>query len=330
MSDAEAIARVVADLRKGVVVDALSRSKPDSDNGKILHDVALAFAGLGPIIDATPIYKALVDKDEPINMYEDHVIAPPWDFGAICYRNEHGNVIVMTNHCIDWHNARTGDDADALGVSKDTWRKVAESMERLVGGTSNDRWDTDIPIDWDEVRWTIDTFVWIGGRTQVTKPQPTYGPVHLWRSAVYPDGRPADLHWVHLAEKYPMEHWDMAHMVLLGALTFCNTTNCEIAEPVRPRAEQKRIARTGIRVSQIHVRPMGKTTKGERRLEPLDLTARHGVRGHMAHYGDCCPGRHDPKGRLFGKLEGRYWIPPHVRGNPEHGEVVQGYTLEAQ
>lgn len=318
--DAEAIARVVSDIRKGVVKSALTR---DSVNAKTLYEMAVAFSGLGPVVDATPIYHALVDKAEPVDMYGDHVIAPPWDFGSICYRNEHGNVIVMSNQAVDWH-----DTDDNMPMDKESWRKVADSMERLVGGTSNDRWDTDEPINWDDVRWTIDTFVWVGGRSGDGRSFGTRGPVHLWRSAVYGDGTPADLHWVQLVHDYPMKHWDMAHLVLLGAFTFCNTTNCEIAEPARPRAEQKRVDRTGIRVSQIHVRPMGKTTRGEKRLEPLDLTARHGVRGHMAHYGDCCPGRHDPKGKLFGKLQGRYWIPPHVRGNPEHGEIVQGYTLE--
>lgn len=53
----------------------------------------------------------------------------------------------------------------------------------------------------------------------------------------------------------------------------------------------------------------------------------HIVPGHVAHYGNCCPGVHEPKGLLFGKLEGRYWIPIHLRGNPEHGTTRRDYNV---
>lgn len=55
----------------------------------------------------------------------------------------------------------------------------------------------------------------------------------------------------------------------------------------------------------------------------------HIVAGNFAHYGDCCPGPggHAPKGLLFGHLEGIYWKPQHLRGDPKRGAVVTDFDL---
>lgn len=45
----------------------------------------------------------------------------------------------------------------------------------------------------------------------------------------------------------------------------------------------------------------------------------HLCRGHMREYTDDRP--------LFGKLVGRYWIPPHARGNRKMGIVQKDYAL---
>lgn len=58
-----------------------------------------------------------------------------------------------------------------------------------------------------------------------------------------------------------------------------------------------------------------------------DDRALHIVDGHFAHYGNCCPGSHEPKGRLFGRLEGVYWVESHARGNPERGSVTHDRDL---
>lgn len=49
--------------------------------------------------------------------------------------------------------------------------------------------------------------------------------------------------------------------------------------------------------------------------------ALHACRGHFAEYGL------NGKGRLFGKLTGRYWIPPHARGKAEAGIVHKSYEV---
>lgn len=47
-----------------------------------------------------------------------------------------------------------------------------------------------------------------------------------------------------------------------------------------------------------------------------EASSLHIVAGHFAHYGDCCPTTHEPKGKLFGRLTGVYWMPQHLRGDP--------------
>jgi hypothetical protein len=82
--------------------------------------------------------------------------------------------------------------------------------------------------------------------------------------------------------------------------------------------------RSGVEVSEIHVRPISKsyrsTNRGPAMSPGVPLST---VRGHHAHYG--------PKyGRalLFGKYEGRFWIPQHARGSEILGSHEQEYVVE--
>ncbi len=286
---AEAIAAVIADIRDGNVVNTLPHDKD-------LYDACLANAQLGTVVDATAIYADLVARDDPVWIYEDHsCIAPPWINARFAYRNEHGNVIVM---------AASADERPLWIERKPAWKEDQH------------------PVDWTSVRWTITTTVWIGGRSrEVGGAFPTAGPVHLWRFAVADDGQPLDLNWVHLLDEYPMQQWDMAHLTLLGALNFCACSNVEIVEPDRPRAERRRIERTGIRVHTLNVFPAGKRTRGSKG-EPVGGTPLHSVRGHFATYGS------GGRGLLFGRHAGRFWVPAHARGNPEHGRVDKDYRLK--
>lgn len=181
------------------------------------------------------------------------------------------------------------------------------------------RWQTAEAVDWAEVRWVIVATVWLGGRSDQVGAVATTGPVHMWRFAVREGGEPADLNWVQLMPEYPRENWDMAHVTLLGALNFCACRNVELVEPLRPRAERRRIARTGVTVNVISVFPVGRATRGGGRSGAgVPLSS---VRGHFAEYGV------NGKGLLFGKLSGRFWIPQHARGSKELGESEHSYRL---
>lgn len=316
---AEPIARVVADLRAGLVrpppIPRKWRNVPaEAEAAKRLHRLALDVAqNPGEIIDATAIYRSLVAKDDPVYVYEDHpCIAPPFSRSDFCYVNEHGNVIVMTSVATD--------RADG--------RQLVVDEAQLAAGRHLSQppgWEPAEPVDWDRVRWIIDTFLWCGGRGE-SGPFATMGPLHCWRFAVYEDGEPADLHWVHLQPDYPLQNWDMAHLVLLGSLNFLACSNVTTVEPTRPRAERRRLERTGLRVTEIAVRPTGRASRGSSPGSGVAVPL-HSVRGAFHHYGDCCPGRHQPKGLLFGRLAGRYWVPAHARGSVEAGAVEHSYKL---
>jgi hypothetical protein len=281
---AAAIARVVEDLRAGRINNITGH-----DWGELHH---VTRDGC-PVVDATAIYDSIVSKDEPIYLYEDHpCIAPPWSTGLICYVNAHGNVTAMLTVAFD---ERDGDGP---------------------------RWQTDNTVDWDRVRWIVSTVVYIGGRAGDGRPFPTSGPLHLFESAVYDDGKPADLHWTQLVPDYPIDNWENAHLVMLGVHNFMNCRNVQLVEPIRPRAEARCIARTGVTVSTVSVFPTSKSTKGTPGPGAglgVPLTS---VVGHFASYG--------PKygrGLLFGKLEGRFWHPQHARGKAELGERRHDYDL---
>jgi hypothetical protein len=248
------------------------------------------------VVDATAIYRSLADNPKPVYLYEDHpCIAPPWMNAAICYANEHGNVIVMQS----------------------TATELAKNERREL-------WEPADPVEWDRVRWAVDTCVWIGGHSKALGGSfQTAGPVHVWRSAVYENGEPADLHWVQLVPEYPLENWEMAHLVLLGALNFMNCRNVELVEPTRERHERKRLTRLGVRVHTISVFPVGRSTRNGPKAAGtgggVPLTS---VAGHFAHYGP-----EYGRGLLFGRLSGRYWIPQHARGAVEHGQSEADYRL---
>ena len=282
---AEPIAAVIADLRA-------CRVRPATDDHE-LAATALARAVAPTVVDATTIYESLAANERPVYLYEDHpCIAPPWDSAAICYVNQHGNVIVM--------------------------QATAERRKEGAGA----KWDeTAEPVDWAWVPWIIETFVWIGGRGGDGRAIPTFGPTHLWQAAVYEGGQPADLRWVHLCPDYPREHWDMAHLVLLGALNFMNCRNVELMEPQRPRPERRRLARLGVTVRTINVFPVSRSSRGAGAgsREGVPLAS---VRGHFASYGP-----EYGRGLLFGRHAGRFWIPQHARGSAEQGESQASYRL---
>lgn len=108
-----------------------------------------------------------------------------------------------------------------------------------------------------------------------------------------------------------------------------NLLNCRnivlVTDPARPRKVSRRIARTGVRVSEIHVLPSGVRKVGGEAVKsaPLGSTPFHSVRGHPRKYGM------DGRGLLFGKYAGQFWIPQHARGNPEIGTVEQTFDIES-
>lgn len=291
---AEPIATAVADLRAGRRV----RNGAGGPAAGAVFDLAIGLVRKPVVVDATTIFTSVLEANRSIALYEDHpCIAPPWDEAAICYVNTFGNVVILhANVRPVFAGARPGTPP----------------------------WEPAATVDWSRVRWRLDTFVWMGGHSTTTaRDVPLTGPVHLFQYAIYDDGEPADLHWAQLRPDVDLDFWTNEQLVLLGTLNFMACRNVELVEPERPRPERRRIARTGVKVHTLNVYPTGKATTGPggERKGGSPLTS---VRGHFAHFGP-------QYGRklLFGKYEGKFWIPQHARGDLEVGESKTDYRLRA-
>jgi len=293
---AEQIAEVVADIRAGRVQHPAAT---DRIGTKISH-LMLGRAQLPqPIVDCQEIFRQQLTKQE-IRMYDDWPsVTPPWVDAMFGYVNTHGNTVVLQVH-------RADHDGTTLG--RGAWR------------TGN-------PVDWARVRWISEAAIWIGGHSATTnRAIPTSGPCHIIRHAIRDDGAPEDINWIallagrgqsgtHIEIDDPaVAAWEAAMVTLSATLNFLNASNVGVAVPARSRAGRRRIARTGVEVQTIVVRPPGKRRAGGPGIRPIDSmeTVLSPVRGHFSHYGE----RYG-RGLLFGKLEGKFWVPGHVRGNTE-------------
>lgn len=281
---AEDIAAVLSDLKARKVRPALTQYHAE-DRERMRLYVKTAKEALDRlsdpvVIDATAIYDAYTNDPREIQVYEDHpCVAPPWDEVAVCYRNEHGNVMVQHATFIE---------ADGLKA-----------------------WDVpDEEVDLERIRWALVVSMWVGGKGSNGQHISTTGPLHLWLHRIYDSGQLAWTQWMAVSPDYPNTNKDTATLVFLGALSYMNLRNVEVATPVRPRAQRRRLERLGVQVREILVRPVGRQSGSSG--PSLGLVPLRPARGHYHHYGNCCPGVHEPKGLLFGKMEGRYWMPPRA------------------
>jgi hypothetical protein len=302
---AEAIAAVVADIRAGRV--EYNPSAFDTEGEKISAALLKRAQQAQPVVDCTAIFTMCQQQDE-IRLYDDHPsITPPWPDAMLCYTNTFGNVLCLQVHLREWNRSTP----------------------------SKDYWSTPNPVDWWRVRWVAETTIWVGGSTQGQALR-TAGPCHMFRHAIYADGSPADINWValmarrnqfsarhHVPAANSEETWEAPLITLGAALNFLNASNVDVAEPVRSRPERRRLARTGVEVQTIVVRPPGKRRAAGGASRPIDPSEAvlSPVRGHWARYGP-----QFNRGLLFGKYSGKFWIPGFARGGGE--AQPRDYTLK--
>lgn len=275
----EAIARVIADLEQG-------RARLIDPSTGDLRRFATSFTQHFPVIDATAIYEMMVQNGTEYALYEHSIVRPVHKCYSTCYENEWGNVIVMHSVAVD-----RADEAIH-------WQPV--NQEHV--------------IDWEAVRWTIGVFWWLGGRSYDII-FPTTGPVYMIKLAVNEDGKIQDISWHDFTKgKYPNENWETAVAVWLRTATFLNCRNVILQEPKHSRPQRRRLDRIGVHPHELHIRPIGKSTRSAspRRIgdgtSPLTT-----VMGHAVRYGV------EGRGLLFGKYSGIFWIPEHVRGSEAYG-----------
>ncbi len=298
--NAEQIAGVVADIQAGRTHHPGANNEP----GIILSLKMLERARRPqPVVDCTAVFHAQ-RVAASVDLYDDHPsITPPWDDAMLCYVNTFGNVLCLQVNRRDWASSAPPRD----------WRTV------------ND-------VDWARVRWIAETAIWLGGVTGDGSPLTTSGPCHMFRHAIHDDGSPADITWRALIpqraqpdddEDPNLATWQAALITLGGALSFLNCSNVDVAEPDRPRPERRRIARTGVTVQTIVVRPPGRHRTRSADPRPIDAseTPVSPVRGHFSHYG-----AQYNRGLLFGKYAGKFWIPSHARGAKEDPKAPEPKT----
>lgn len=172
--------------------------------------------------------------------------------------------------------------------------------------------------------WMLST--WMGGRNARGEAMRTYGPIDM-TNIVVGESKTEVLDRFDLYTELPegvVAINRSAVRTAMATINFVNCRNVELVEPTRTRAERRRIERTGVRVHELTIRPIGRSSTGSGEVADgaVPFTS---VRGHFAQYG--------PKygrGLLFGQHEGRYWIPQHARGSAEHGTVEQRFTIETE
>lgn len=118
------------------------------------------------------------------------------------------------------------------------------------------------------------------------------------------------------------------------ALTFLHCKNVQLIDnapnPKMARAYQRRKGIAPVTFKTLEVQSV------QRRLREAGATggadglklALHKCRGHFNHYGEKWlhpDGR--PKGKLFGKHEGMFWIPETAKGRSTHGAVIKDYNV---
>lgn len=293
---AENLAKVVQDLRAGRTQVPDKRVwLPDRPEINVvqrleeLRKIDIDRSRISVVIDAQRFYEQITTKATSVY---DHNMMPVWENAIVAYENEWGNINVA---CVVMYPHDPGDPRD--------------------------RWESDNPVEWARVAYVYFISAYAGGRAGAgtggpSIPVPTQGPMFLWRVAVYGDGTVADINWQNVLAFEENELFDNLMLCVLKAYDLGNCVNVELAVPTRPRSERRRIERTGVTVSEIHVRSISKTYRHDKGpvLNPgVPLSS---VRGHHAHYGP----KYDRK-LLFGKYEGRFWIPQHARGSEELGVV---------
>jgi hypothetical protein len=118
---------------------------------------------------------------------------------------------------------------------------------------------------------------------------------------------------------------------ILMAFSFANCKNVEkVTVYPPPKLNKARVRRSKqplVTYSIINILPVSHRAPRNRSVESEDGAgvALHIRRGHFACYGEKYG-----KGKLFGKLEGRYWIPQTAVGDEALGERKHDYEVRAR
>lgn len=273
--------------RIAAAVRALRRTALNIDDADVTADLARAAAG-ATVVDVDALRRAHLGEQLDLS---EVVLSPVWTNVLFGYRQQFADSpdwYTNLTHYVAWESA---DDAVGRWTAVISHYTVVDA-EPAIPKVLNGRLVLAIEDD---------------------------GRVSHW-SDVDPNGGPLTINDQGRAEM------DRRLFAPVFALNLLNCRNVVVvSDPPRPRGTARRIARTGVTVSEIHITPTGTTRigRGDVRTIPADSVPLHSVRGHAAEYGV------NGKGLLFGRIAGRFWIPQHVRGRVDNGTVDQSYVVEA-
>jgi len=110
-------------------------------------------------------------------------------------------------------------------------------------------------------------------------------------------------------------------------LLHCHNVSTVLLDDRRRPVDKRRDERNGIPstiVKTLVIESPETILLGRKPRDVVNPNSRreHDVRGHFARYGPVYG-----RGKLFGKYEGCFWIPPMVRGNSDAGTVEKSYEV---
>lgn len=132
----------------------------------------------------------------------------------------------------------------------------------------------------------------------------------------------------------------IANYVLAVTLFGCSLCHCKNVQErherlPRPRARMReRQNQSPVVWKTLTIEPLAKPktpAQVAEALDPRNYRRVHLCRGHFAEYGpEFTHPDGSPKGKLFGRIEGRFWIPSVVKGTASSGVVVKNYRVGAK
>jgi hypothetical protein len=179
---------------------------------------------------------------------------------------------------------------------------------------------------WKRVRWLWQLDFYQGDGAKVVM-----GPLFTLLVATNERGKLIDLTFTAFSELGADQNW---LITFLQAMAFLHCRNVNLAKIAPSAALSKKHRKKG-KIAQdllsyhvIEIEPFGRNQSASTGgFSDRSASRLHIARGSFHHYGNCCPDDHPPKGLLFGKHEGVYWVPQHLRGDPERGTVISDYEI---
>jgi hypothetical protein len=274
-----------------------------------------------PRIDATNVFK-WVQLEEAFDLYEHwSCLLPPWTEAWFEWEHERATIPHTKGR-------QVGCYFTARKMGEDWW----DVMSRK--GTP---WITEnLPHDlaWRQCEWMLCMSLFVSAQHL----DQVMGPVISFAIPINGAGRPLDIRWFlsREADLGKEDQFLVAFSVVLQAIDFAHCRNVtldrEFVDPAVRKAREKRARKRGehkpLTYSLIRIDPNSTTSSGRAGSGDAEDRVYHIVRGHVAHYGNCCPGAHPPNGKLFGKIEGKVFMPQHARGSKEVGLKGTDYIVE--